>query len=119
MGDKPNSGGNYIAIQEIRRKYCTKRLLNEIDKYAKIMAVDYDPFTNAQDFDVNWLKRLKISKDSIRDDIYHVFIRYGDEEADSEIKLSVVKEDRSYKIDTVYSILPLIDNYKKREKAIN
>jgi hypothetical protein len=111
-GDKPISEEHHTAILKIRQKYCTQRLLDEIDKYTKIMIIDYDPFTNAQDFDINWLKTLNISKDSIKNDLYYVSVRDEHE----KIKLSLVKEGDTYKIDKVYSIIPLIDNYEKERK---
>jgi hypothetical protein len=115
-GNKLISEEQYAAILKIRQKYCTQRLLDEIDKYTKIVVIDYDPFTNAQDFDINWLKTLNISKDSVKNDIYHVSYYESYRGKYEKIKLSVVKEGDSYKIDKVYSIIPLIDNYGKERK---
>jgi hypothetical protein len=103
-GDKPLSREHGIALLKIRQEYCTQRLFNELDKYSKIMVIDYDPFTNAQDFDINWLKTLKINKDSIRNDMYHVSIWFDYEKVYSNIKLYIVKEGESYKIDNIDSI---------------
>ena len=83
----------------IRRKYCTTRLLKDIKNDEDL---DYDPWLDAQDTDIAWLKTLSIKKNIGIPNGY--IITYESSKYDGEkafIKLTVVKEKDGYKIDSV------------------
>lgn len=82
----------------IKKQYCTKKILNRI---AKDEELDSDPFVNAQDTNMDWLKTLVISKDAQNANVY--IASYVDSYTKKRIinKLLVVKEGRVYKIDDI------------------
>lgn len=84
-------------IEWIKKEYCTADLLNKLNE----QELDYDPFTNAQDIDNNLLKNLIINKDTESDNLYAV--SYPDSYSKNQIiiKLKVIKENDSYKIDDI------------------
>ncbi len=50
---------NELKISIIKKKYCTKKLLEKIAKDD----LDYDPLVNAQDISQYYLKTMKITKE--------------------------------------------------------
>lgn len=84
----------------IREKYCTVKLLKEIENDEEL---DYDPWLNAQDAGVKSLNTLTI-KNNIEISNGYV-VTYEDTYAKKKIsiKLTVVKEKGGYKIDSVQS----------------
>lgn len=88
---------NFHNINSIKRKYCTSSLLHKIKK----QGLDYDPFLNAQDCDIEWLKTLSIRKDSIRNNLYYVSFISLYNKSTITIKLFVVKQKEQYKIDSI------------------
>jgi len=95
---------SYITTEEesdlvvIRKKYCTKKILNRI---AKDEELDADPFLQAQDTDQDWVKTLVINKDAQKPNVY--IVSYVDNYTKKRIvnKLLVVKQGQNYKIDDI------------------
>jgi len=95
---------SYITTEEesdlavIRKKYCTKKILNRI---AKDEELDADPFLQAQDTDLDWVKTLVINKDAQKPNVY--IVSYVDNYTKKRIvnKLLVVKQGQTYKIDDI------------------
>jgi hypothetical protein len=85
------------TINSLKSKYCTSRLLNKI----KIEDLDYDPFLNAQDCDAEWLKTLTITRDSRKPNFYIISFVDNLSNKKNYIRLSVIKEKDTYKIDTI------------------
>jgi len=85
------------VCDSIRNLYCSKNLLAEI----KIHELDYDPFLNAQDADIEWLKTLKITKDPKRNWLYTVSYLDNYSKETVYIKLKIVKLKESFKIDAI------------------
>ncbi len=51
---------NERQLNLIKHKYCSDKLLRKLS----LEELDYDPFLNAQDCDIEWLKTLTITKDN-------------------------------------------------------
>lgn len=89
---------NQKNIKLIKNKYCTSTFLKKIDK----QELEYDPFLNAQDCKIEWLKTLTIRKDSIRNNLYYVSYINNYNNQHIIIKVIVVKLNQLYKIDLVW-----------------
>lgn len=97
------SGSNASALHAIQEKYVTKDLLSQLQHAFSEGELDYDPFINAQDFNLDWLATLTITKDEVLPATYHV--SYADaykKDGKTHIKLSVVNEAGHYKISKLY-----------------
>lgn len=94
-----NIESNEAKLQSIEKKYCTGKLLSKMKHEMEAGDLDADPFINAQDFNIEWLKTLSISKDPQKADVYIVSYLDNDSKARTKIKLHVVKEGVRYKID--------------------
>lgn len=88
---------DFTKINLIKKKYCTANLLSKIEKEE----LDYDPFLNAQDSNTEWLKTLTIKKDTKENNLFQV--SYKDTYSGTQviIKLIVIKEMESYKINAI------------------
>lgn len=93
---------NYEKLDSIKSKYCTANLLNKIENQFKKQELDYDPFLNAQDCDIEWLKTLTIRKDTKKSNLYYVSYADNYNNTKITIRLIVVKEKECYKIDSVW-----------------
>ncbi|MCF6404249.1 YbjP/YqhG family protein [Chitinophaga filiformis] len=95
---------SYISADEesqltsIKKQYCTKKILNRI---AKDEELDADPFLQAQDTDMDWLKTLVISKDAQKPNVYSVSYINNYDKKRIVNKLVVVKVGQTYKIDDI------------------
>lgn len=89
---------NRKNVSEIKVKYCTKKLLHNIEN----MKLDYDPFLKAQDSNVECLKTLTVKKDLNKLNLFTV--SYIDDYSKEKItiNLSVIKQKDIYKIDSVW-----------------
>lgn len=97
------SGSNASVLDAIQEKYVTKDLLSELQHAFSEGELDYDPFINAQDFSLDWLATLKITKDEALPDAYHVsYANAYEKDGKTHIKLSVVNEAGQYKISKLY-----------------
>jgi Tfp pilus assembly protein PilN len=85
-----------IALKE---KCCTKKLLDKVAEDFK-NELDYDPFINAQDSDVAWLKTLSVVKEPQKENTYSVSYRSNDT-TKVVIHLRVIKQDDLFKIDGI------------------
>jgi len=88
---------NTERINELKRKYCTEKLL---DKMAKD-ELDYDPILNAQDCDIKWLNTLSVTKDSLKMNRYTVSYIDNYSKRKNTVRLLVVKEHSIFKIDAI------------------
>jgi len=84
----------------IKKKYCTKKILNRIKQDEEL---ENDPFVNAQDYDLAWLKTLTINKDSQKENVYTVSFISSYDQKKTIIRLLVVKDGQRYKIDNILS----------------
>jgi len=92
-----SDGADENKFAAIQKKYCTAALLKRVPKLAEQW--DSDPFLKAQDSNVEYLKTLTVKKDLKKRDSYIVsyyavrtFV----------IHLLVIKQNESYKIDSVW-----------------
>jgi hypothetical protein len=86
-------------IDSIKRLNCTANYYKEIKDQGML---DYDPLLKAQDFRVEYLKTLTIRKDLKREDLYYVSYITPYDNMKLTIKLIIVKEKESYKIESVF-----------------
>ena len=102
-----NSGLNYNRTDSILSLYCTGKLI----KYRNNLyseppgKVNSDIFLKSQMIDPKMLEHLEFGKSPYKDDLYYVYLEYGMWRW--TVKLSVVKEKESYKINHVF--IPRID----------
>jgi hypothetical protein len=95
---------SYISADEesqltlIKKQYCTKKILNRI---AKDEELDADPFLQAQDTDIDWLRTLVINKDTQKPNVYTVSYISNYTKKRIINKLLVVKVGPAYKIDDI------------------
>jgi len=94
-----NIESNEEKLESIPKKYCTAKLLAKMKHEMEEGEMDADPFINAQDFDIDWVKTLSISKDPQQADVYIVSYLDNYSKTRTNIKLHVVKEGAQYKID--------------------
>ena len=86
-------------LESIQKKYCTAKMLTKMKHEMEEGEMDSDPFINAQDFDIDWLKTLTITKDPQKADVYVVSYLNNYSKTKTHMKLRVVKEGAQYKID--------------------
>ena len=86
---------NIKKIAIIKNIYCSKKLVANLNK----KQLDYDPFLNAQDSDVDWIKTLTISKGVQNKNLY--VVTYSIDGSKNTVKLMVVNEVGKFKIDSI------------------
>ncbi|MBC7449864.1 MAG: DUF3828 domain-containing protein [Cytophagales bacterium] len=81
------------------KTFCMDNLISKLTKEQ----LDYDPFLNAQDCDIEWLKTLSIIQENRHSNVYFVSYTYtyDDKINTGSIKLQVVKEQDGYKIGAI------------------
>lgn len=84
-------------IDSVKSRYCTPGHLKEFEKDDYL---DYDPYIKSQMIDIRMLAGLTVQKDSVKNNLYYVTIKYREEQR--TIKLLVVKEKETYKIGRVF-----------------
>lgn len=87
-------------IDAIKKKYCTAKFLKELDAKMAAGELDYDPFVSAQDFDINWLKSLKIEP-SVTFNVFRVSYDMNFEDEPALIRPIVGWEKGKFKIDGI------------------
>ena len=89
-------------LNSIKAKYCTKGLLDKIEKQFKSGELDYDPFLKAQDVDTGWLKTLSFSKDLKKPSSY--VVSYTDTNSSTKVNIyvTVVKKNEGLRITNVW-----------------
>jgi|ERR1044072_10351 hypothetical protein len=90
---------NEDQLESIQKKYCTAKMLTKMKHEMEEGEMDSDPFINAQDFNIDWLKTLTITKDPQKADVYIVSYLDNYTKTRTQMKLHVVKEGAQYKID--------------------
>ena len=88
---------NDSIIELIKVKHCTANLINKINREEQ----DFDPFLNAQDCNIEWLKTLSYKNDERNKNLYYVSYYDNYNNVKIIIKLIVVKEKEFYKIDNI------------------
>jgi hypothetical protein len=81
-----SSEGTEKKLDIIKKRYCTAKLLNKIDKEE----LDSDPFIDAQDVDIDWVKTLFVGKDAQKHDVYIVSYMDNYNKKRTVIKLQVI-----------------------------
>ena len=87
-------------VELIKSKYFTANLLDKLDKLNK-QGLNYDPFINAQDWDIDLLKKLMIRKEIKSNNIFEVSYPDNYRKTLTKIKLIVIKQNDNYKIDDI------------------
>lgn len=85
-------------LDEIKKKYCTPSLLKKLAK----QEMDYDPFLNAQDSDINILKSISIKRNNQKDNQY--LVSYIDSYSKKRILINLMmkNQNNNFKIDNVW-----------------
>lgn len=83
-------------IESLKKQYCTTTLLQKIQNEE----YDYDPFLKAQDCSIEWLNTLSIKRENLNN---QYIVTYFDDYSKTNItiKIIIVKELDSYKIDSI------------------
>lgn len=91
---------NDQKVSELKKKYITSQFLDKLQK----LNLDYDPFVNAQDYDEDWLKTLKVIRNKEINGVYEVYRFDNYNKRYVCIKLRIIKENGQYKIDSIVSL---------------
>lgn len=86
---------NEDKLKAIKLDFCSDRLLLKLDT----MELDYDPFTNSQDFESNTANKLNITKKS---DLTYTFSLSNNSEYTTTLFL--IKKDNKYYIDSILDL---------------
>ncbi len=86
-------------INRILNKYCTLKLIKQINN----PDIDWDLLIDGQFCEESWIKTLEIATDTSCSNVFYVKFYYYREnkKINKEIKLYVIKENNTYKIDKV------------------
>ncbi len=84
-------------IEELKKQYFSEKLLISL----RNDELDYDPILNAQDCDIQWLKTIKIAKDSRRKNLFIVSYIDMFSKKKNTIKLLVNNKGGNLKIDAI------------------
>ena len=93
---------NQKKIDELKSKYCSKRLIEHILELQKTNELDSDPFLHSQDYNDAWTKSLKITKAKKGLNIYNASYIQAAENRVIIIRLSVIRKGSTYRIDGVW-----------------
>jgi hypothetical protein len=87
------------------KRYASERLLRQLDKARnREGGIGSDPFLDAQDFDKDWAKNIKVSAPSVNGDKATANVELkGAEMGTQKLKLGLVQESGGWKIDKVAS----------------
>jgi hypothetical protein len=94
------------AIADIEKKYVSKELSVKLKKVFAEYELDYDPFLNAQDYDIRSLKTLEINPVAEQNDTYRICYNYDNEHTNC-MTLFLVKTNGKYLINDILSIRKL------------
>lgn len=87
-------------VEAIKQKYCTAKFLKHLEEQKASGELDSDLFVSADEFDVNWLKTLKIEP-AATFNVFRVTYDMGFEDDQALIRPVVVKEKGKFKIDDI------------------
>ena len=92
---------DFAKLNAISKKYCTASLLSKIQAQLKSGQLDADPFLQAQDVDISWLKTLSFAKEARPLNAYTV--SYVDAVSNEKvvIHLTVSKQGDRFKISAI------------------
>jgi hypothetical protein len=97
-GDNPYGKS---ARKEFER-HVTMRYLKALDKQRQGDGFDADPFLNAQDFDKQWAKNIKVSNTSTKGDRATADVEMtGSEMGSTKVRVELQRDGDSWKIDKV------------------
>jgi hypothetical protein len=87
------------------KRYASDRLLKQIDKARKVEGgIGSDPFLDAQDFDKQWAKNVTVSTPEVKAEKATANVELkGSEMGTQKLKIALVQENGSWKIDKVES----------------
>lgn len=88
----PINGSKILAL---KKQYCTAMLLDSINN----QEIDYDPFLNAQDANLEWLQSLTVQNDTSKNGLY--IVSYTDNGKWIVVKLKIIKQNDSFKINSI------------------
>ncbi|MFB6342157.1 DUF3828 domain-containing protein [Saccharicrinis sp. FJH62] len=88
---------DYNKVDSLKEIYCTKELIFNINN----IEIDYDPFFQAQDFDLSWLENLTVLQDSVQFNQFNVSYYDAYEMKRIIIKLTVIRNSNSIKINDI------------------
>ncbi len=88
---------NEKLLSTIKHKYCSEKLLQKLS----LEELDYDPFLNAQDCDIEWLKTLSVIKESKSKNKYVVSFVDNFSKKRNKIKLFVTVIENKTKITSI------------------
>jgi hypothetical protein len=88
---------NEEKVQEIKTNFCTKNLLNKLND----KELDNDRFIEAQDCDIELLKKLNFKKKAKTENTFVVSYLDNASRKLISIELIVVKQDEIYKIEEI------------------
>ena len=91
-------------VSHIMEKYCTKSLIMNLDYLSdpeNYLWINWDPFLEAQDFDLTALQTLKIERDG-RVNVYKA--TYWINNLCITIRLLVIESENGYKIDAILKV---------------
>ena len=84
------------------KRFATTRLIGEIEKARKSGDVGSDPFLDAQDFDGDWAKNIKVSDPVIKGDVATANVELkGAEMGTQKLQITMRQEGGSWKVDKV------------------
>ena len=86
-----------LQIDALKKKHCTTSLLLKLENED----LDYDPFLNAQDCDINMLQSLNIKKAQVATDVYIISYLAEGHEDPVVIKMKVTKKGDAWMIDEI------------------
>ncbi|WP_426059773.1 DUF3828 domain-containing protein [Hymenobacter sp. B1770] len=100
-GAKAPTPFNLAKSRALQKKYCTASLSSKINAQYKSGQLEADPFLQAQDVDISWLKTLSFNRNASRLNTYTV--SYFDAESNEKIviHLTVIKQGDSFRISAI------------------
>lgn len=84
-------------LENIKKKYLSNNLYNQLN----IAELDYDPFLDAQDCDIEWIKTLEVKPIQDKDNVYQIF--YNDGYSRKGTTLSLTFENGIFVINSIES----------------
>ena len=102
-------------IDSLLKKYCTKEFLKFYYKIEGPEELDWDPFLDAQECDIESLKTISIKKHPQKNDLFYVtYIKLYNKEL-TTIEVTVIKEKASYKINSLPQLTRHIDFVRSKK----
>ena len=84
------------------KRFATSRLIGEIEKARKSGDVGSDPFLDAQDFDADWAKNIKVSNPVTKGDVATANVELkGAEMGTQKLQVTMRQEGGAWKVDKV------------------